>query len=226
GGGGVGRGAQGLRGVNVEAGIAWAEKKMSIAFAASQRNAIREALTRKLLVITGGPGTGKTTIVRAIIDVFGAKSLRVLLCAPTGRAAKRLSESTGREARTIHRLLEFDPAVGGFRRGREIPLDVDLLVVDESSMVDVVLMNRLLAAVPPWSCVAFVGDVDQLPSVGPGSVLTDLIESGTVAVTRLTEIHRQAGTRGVVGAAHPVQQRQRAGQRPVGGARHRIFDAP
>src|SRR5262249_56256922 len=114
GGGGVGRGAQGLRGVNVEAGIAWAEKKMSIAFAASQRNAIREALTRKLLVITGGPGTGKTTIVRAIIDVFGAKSLRVLLCAPTGPAAKRLSESTGPEARPTHPLLEFDPAVGAF----------------------------------------------------------------------------------------------------------------
>jgi exodeoxyribonuclease V alpha subunit len=211
------KGPHPLPAVNVDAAIAWAEKRMDIAFADSQRAAVREALTRKLLVITGGPGTGKTTIVRAIIDVFGAKSLRVLLCAPTGRAAKRLSDSTGREARTIHRLLEFDPGIGGFRRGRENPLDVDLLVVDETSMVDVVLMNRLLQAVPPWACVVFVGDVDQLPSVGAGSVLTDLIESGTVAVARLTEIHRQAGTSWIVRAAHAVNHGEEPESAPPGG---------
>ena len=174
-------------------------------------------LTQQTLVVTGGPGTGKTTIVRAIIEIFLAKSLRVLLCAPTGRAAKRLAESTGREAKTIHRLLEFDPAIGAFRRNRENPLDVDLLVVDETSMVDVVLMNRLLQAVPPWACVVFVGDVDQLPSVGAGAVLTDLIESKAVAVARLTEVHRQAGSSWIVRAAHAVNRGESRSPRPPGG---------
>jgi len=202
--------------VNVEAAIDWTEKKMGIAFATSQRAAISETITRKLMVVTGGPGTGKTTIVRAIIEIFLAKALRVLLCAPTGRAAKRLSESTGREAKTIHRLLEFDSGLGGFRRGRENPLDVDLLVVDESSMVDMVLMNRLLQAVPPWACVVLVGDVDQLPSVGAGSVLTDLIESKTVPVARLTEVHRQAGSSWIVRAAHAVNRGEEPESAPMG----------
>ena len=188
----------------VDAAIDWAERKMGLTFADSQRAAVREAVTRKLMVVTGGPGTGKTTIVRAIIDIFLAKALRVQLCAPTGRAAKRLTEATGREARTIHRLLEFDPGLGTFRRGKENPLDLDLLVVDETSMVDVVLMNQLLRAVPPWACLVLVGDVDQLPSVGAGSVLSDLIESGTVPVARLTEVHRQAGASWIVRAAHAV----------------------
>jgi exodeoxyribonuclease V alpha subunit len=207
-----------LPAVNVDTAIVWAEKKMQIAFAESQRAAIREAVTQKLMVVTGGPGTGKTTIVRAIIEIFLAKSLRVLLCAPTGRAAKRLAESTGREARTIHRTLEFDPANGGFVRGRENPLDVDLLVVDETSMVDVVLMNQLLRALPPWACVVFVGDVDQLPSVGAGSVLTDLIESKTVPVARLTEVHRQAGSSWIVRAAHAVNHGVEPESAPVGGS--------
>lgn len=207
-----------LPAVNADAAIEWAERKMGIVFATSQRAAIREALTRKLLVITGGPGTGKTTIVRAIIETFIAKSLRVLLAAPTGRAAKRLAESTGREAKTIHRLLEMDPAVGGFRRNSENPLDVDLLVVDETSMVDVVLMNRLLQAVPPWACVVFVGDVDQLPSVGAGAVLTDFIESKAVAVARLTEIHRQAGSSWIVRAAHAVNRGEEPESAPAGGS--------
>ena len=209
-------GAHPLPAVNVEAAINWTEQKMTIAFAKSQRLAIEEAITRKVMVVTGGPGTGKTTIVRAIIEIFLAKSLRVLLCAPTGRAAKRLTESTGREARTIHRLLEFDAGMGGFRRGRENPLDVDLLVVDETSMVDMVLMNRLLQAVPPWACVVFVGDVDQLPSVGAGSVLTDLIESKTVAVARLTEVHRQAGSSWIVRAAHAVNRGEEPESAPIG----------
>jgi exodeoxyribonuclease V alpha subunit len=211
------RGPHPLPSLDVDAAIAWAEKKMGLAFADSQREAIRAAVTHKLMIVTGGPGTGKTTIVRAIIEIFQAKALRVLLCAPTGRAAKRLTESTGREAKTIHRLLEFDPGIGTFRRGRENPLDADLLVVDETSMVDVVLMNRLLQAVPPWACVVLVGDVDQLPSVGAGSVLTDLIESKTVPVARLTEVHRQAGSSWIVRAAHAVNHGEVPESAPAGG---------
>jgi exodeoxyribonuclease V alpha subunit len=193
-----------LPNVDASKALVWVEGKMSIALAESQKAAIRAAVTEKLLVVTGGPGTGKTTIVKAILEIFAAKGRRVLLAAPTGRAAKRLSESTGRDAKTIHRLLEFDAGVGGFRRGRDNPLDVDLLVVDEVSMVDLVLMNKLLAAVPSSTCVVFVGDRDQLPSVGAGSVLADLIDSGVVAVARLTEIHRQAGASHIVRAAHAV----------------------
>ena len=212
------KGPHPLPAVDMSPAIAWVEKKMNIQLAGSQRVAIQEAVANKMVVVTGGPGTGKTTIVRAIIEIFLAKALRVLLCAPTGRAAKRLTESTGREAKTIHRLLEFDPGVGGFKRGRENPLDVDLLVVDETSMVDVVLMNRLLQAVPPWSCVVFVGDVDQLPSVGAGSVLTDLIESKTVPVARLTEVHRQAGSSWIVRAAHSVNRGEVPESAPPGGS--------
>ncbi|MCE9566134.1 MAG: ATP-dependent RecD-like DNA helicase [Planctomycetes bacterium] len=212
------KGPHPLPAVDMSPAIAWVEKKMGIQLAGSQRVAIQEAVANKMVVVTGGPGTGKTTIVRAIIEIFLAKSLRVLLCAPTGRAAKRLTESTGREAKTIHRLLEFDPGVGGFKRGRENPLDADLLVVDETSMVDVVLMNRLLQAVPPWACVVFVGDVDQLPSVGAGSVLTDLIESKTVPVARLTEVHRQAGSSWIVRAAHSVNRGEVPESAPPGGS--------
>lgn len=158
----------------------------------------------ELVVVTGGPGTGKTTIVRAILDIFLAKRLNVSLAAPTGRAAKRLSETTGREARTIHRLLEFDPATGDFIHNRDNPLTLDLLVVDETSMVDLRLMNQLLRAVPPEACVVLVGDVDQLPSVGAGAVLADLIGSGVVPVARLTEVHRQAKESYIVRAAHAV----------------------
>jgi exodeoxyribonuclease V alpha subunit len=205
-----------LAGTDVAAAVAWAERKMDLTFADSQRDAIREAVTHKLMVVTGGPGTGKTTIVRGILDVFQAKGLRVLLCAPTGRAAKRLAESTGREAKTIHRLLEIDPALGAFRKNKEAPLDLDLLVVDETSMVDVVLMNRLLQAVPPWACVVLVGDVDQLPSVGAGAVLTDLIDSKTVPVARLTEVHRQAGASWIVRAAHAVNRGDEPESAPAG----------
>jgi ATP-dependent exoDNAse (exonuclease V) alpha subunit len=157
-----------------------------------------------------------TTIVRGILDVFTAKGQRVALCAPTGRAAKRLTETTGREAKTIHRLLEFDPGFGGFRRDRDKRLDLDLLVIDEASMVDVVLFNQLLKAVPRWACVVLVGDVDQLPSVGPGTVLADVINSGVVPVVRLTEIFRQAGASWIVRAAHAVRNGELPQSAPAG----------
>ena len=220
------RGPHPLPAVNVDAALTWAEQKMAIGFADSQKAAIRAAVTRKLLVVTGGPGTGKTTIVRAILDVFQGKSLRVLLCAPTGRAAKRLTESTGREAKTIHRLLEFDPGINGFRKGKENPLDTDLVVVDEVSMVDVVLMNRLLQAIPPYACVVLVGDVDQLPSVGAGAVLTDLIGSGVVPVARLTEVHRQAGTSWIIRAAHAVNRGEEPESAPAGKGDFYVVEAP
>jgi hypothetical protein len=134
----------------------------------------------KVLVMTGGPGVGKTTIVKAILRILAAKSTNLLLCAPTGRAAKRMTEATGFEAKTIHRLLEVDPKGGGFKRGDDNPLDCDLLVVDETSMVDVMLMQALMKAVPDKAALLIVGDIDQLPSVGPGQVLADIISSGAV----------------------------------------------
>jgi exodeoxyribonuclease V alpha subunit len=193
-----------LPAIDIESALSWVEKKIGLELAPTQREAIRQAASRKLLVITGGPGVGKTTIVRGILEIFAAKGLRCELCAPTGRAAKRLTETTGNPARTIHRLLEFDPSQGGFARHRENPLEVDLLIVDEASMVDVLLMNQLLRAVPLEACVVLVGDVDQLPSVGPGTVLADLIGSRVLPVTRLTEIFRQAGQSAIVRAAHAV----------------------
>jgi exodeoxyribonuclease V alpha subunit len=197
-------GAHPLPAHDTAAALECVEKQMGLTLAPAQRDAVRQATTSKVLVITGGPGVGKTTLVRGILEVFAAKGLRCGLCAPTGRAAKRLGETTGREAKTIHRLLEFDPGLGGFKRDREHHLDLDLLIVDETSMVDVVLMNQLLRAVQPRACVVLVGDVDQLPSVGPGAVLADVIASGAVPVVRLSEVFRQAGQSWIVRAAHRV----------------------
>ncbi|MGY0713266.1 SF1B family DNA helicase RecD2 [Azospirillum argentinense] len=184
--------------------IPWAEGKLGIALAANQKEAVTKALASKVLVVTGGPGVGKTTLVRSILTILTAKGVRVALCAPTGRAAKRLAETTGMEAKTVHRLLETDPANGGFKRGAEAPLECDLLVVDETSMVDVPLMAALLRALPRQAALLLVGDVDQLPSVGAGQVLADVIGSGAVPVARLSEIFRQAAASRIVTSAHRV----------------------
>ncbi|MFL5329859.1 MAG: ATP-dependent RecD-like DNA helicase [Gemmataceae bacterium] len=198
------RGTHPLPRIDADAALKWVATKTGIELAEAQQNAVRRALRDKVLVITGGPGVGKTTIVRSIVEIFAAKKLRIALCAPTGRAAKRLSEATNREAKTIHRLLEFDPGINGFKRDRDYPLDFDLIVVDEVSMVDIVLMNQLARAVSPFACLVLVGDVDQLPSVGPGMVLGDIITSNSVPVVRLTQIFRQAGQSYIVRAAHAV----------------------
>ncbi|MER2508442.1 MAG: ATP-dependent RecD-like DNA helicase, partial [Amaricoccus sp.] len=186
--------------------IPWVETKAGINLAASQREAVQLALTAKVLVITGGPGVGKTTLVNSILKILGVKGVRIALAAPTGRAARRLQDSTGLEAKTIHRLLEVDPMHGGFRRKEDHLLDCDLLVVDETSMIDVPLMHALLKAVPDHTALILVGDVDQLPSVGPGQVLADTIASGVVTVVRLTEVFRQAAASRIIVNAHRINQ--------------------
>ncbi len=190
--------------IDADRAIPWAELRTGMILSESQRAAVATAINGKVTVITGGPGVGKTTVVRTILDIVGAKGARILLCAPTGRAAKRLAESTGREARTIHRLLEFDPKVMAFKRDQYAPLDAHLVVADECSMVDVALMNQLLRAVPTQAAVLLVGDVDQLPSVGPGAVLADLIGSGALPTARLTEVFRQASASRIVVNAHRI----------------------
>jgi exodeoxyribonuclease V alpha subunit len=192
--------------IDLEKAIAWIEAKLAIKLAALQQEAIRQACQQKMLVITGGPGVGKTTLVRSILEIFQAKKMKCVLAAPTGRAAKRMAETTGQTAKTIHRLLEFDPATGDFKKNQQHPLTGDLFVLDEVSMVDVVLGHQFLLAVPSNACVILVGDVDLLPSVGSGSVLADLIASGVVPVVRLTEIFRQAAESEIVTAAYAINQ--------------------
>ena len=182
------------------------EEGMSITFSDAQRLAIRESFYKKILVITGGPGTGKTTIIKAVVDIFRHWGRSVLLSAPTGRAAKRLSEATHKEAKTIHRTLEYTPKVGNFRRNESHPLKGDSLIIDEFSMVDLPLMHYLLKAVPPSMRLVLVGDKDQLPSVGPGNLLRDIIDSGAVEVVRLTQIFRQEKDSLIVSNAHRINQ--------------------
>ena len=192
--------------IDPDKALPWVEGRIGLALADSQVAAVRLALASKELVITGGPGVGKTTIINAILRVLAAKEVRLLLCAPTGRAAKRMTEATGFEAKTIHRLLEVDPKGGGFKRGDDNPLDCDLLVVDEASMVDVMLMQALMKAVPHKAGLLIVGDINQLPSVGPGQVLADIISSGAVPVVRLTEVFRQAAQSRIITSAHRINQ--------------------
>lgn len=192
--------------IDIPRAIEWAEGRGDIRVTAEQREALRKALAAKILIITGGPGTGKTTLLKALIEILERKGVRLLLAAPTGRAAKRMTEATGREAKTIHRLLEFSPKEGGFKRNEVRPLEVDLVVVDEASMIDLTLMNQLMKAIPPMAALLLLGDADQLPSVGPGALLHDLIASDSVPVARLTEIFRQAKASHIVVNAHRVNR--------------------
>lgn len=195
--------------VDLDGRIARFEEASGIKLAELQRRAVEAAATKKIVVVTGGPGVGKTTIVRAMISVVGSERMRIALAAPTGRAAKRLTESTGQMATTIHRLLEVGPQGSGFARNEDNPLAVDLLIIDEASMLDLHLTESLLDAVPNAARVVFVGDVDQLPSVGPGAVLSDLIDSRAVPVVRLDVVFRQAEESGIVRASHAILHGQR-----------------
>ena len=188
--------------------IDWVQESNKLQLAASQMEAIRCALEHRVVIITGGPGVGKTTIIQSILKILHAKRVTFALCAPTGRAAKRMSESTGHEAKTIHRLLEVNPRNGRFKHDEQSPLEEKLLVVDECSMVDIPLMHHLLKALPGDGHLLLVGDVDQLPSVGPGSVLKDLIQCGCTSVVRLQEIFRQAAGSRIITNAHRINQGQ------------------
>lgn len=192
--------------IDADKALPWIEQRTGLTLAQSQATAIRLAIASKVTVITGGPGVGKTTIVNSILRILAAKGVKLLLCAPTGRAAKRMREATGFEAKTIHRLLEVDPKTGGFKRGPDLPIECELVVIDEASMVDVMLMQALLKAIPDGAALLIVGDIDQLPSVGPGQVLADIIASGAVPVVRLTEVFRQAAKSRIITNAHRINQ--------------------
>jgi exodeoxyribonuclease V alpha subunit len=193
-----------IRSVNVENALEWVQGRLDIRLAENQAKAVQCALENKIMVITGGPGTGKTTIINAILKIFSKLKIKILLAAPTGRAAKRMSEATGHEAKTIHRLLEYSFAKGGFQKNEEKPLTCDLLILDEVSMIDTVLMHHLTKAIPAFATVILVGDVNQLPSVGAGNVLNDIIASDVIPVVELKEIFRQARESRIIVNAHKI----------------------
>ncbi len=195
-----------MKEIDLDKAVIWVEDKTKFKLSQLQETALRIALQHKMVIITGGPGVGKTTLVNSILQIARAKTKNIVLAAPTGRAAKRLTDSTGIEAKTLHRLLEFDPQKYGFRRNENNPLEADLVVVDEMSMVDVSMMYHLLKAIPSSAALMLIGDVDQLPSVGPGAVLANLIESQEIPTVRLTEIFRQAKSSQIVVNAHCINQ--------------------
>lgn len=195
-----------IRPIHPEKAIEWVQQKLNIELAEKQKEAILSAASSKVLIITGGPGTGKTTIITAILRIFQQLKLKILLAAPTGRAAKKMNEATGWEAKTIHRLLEFSPQKRGFKKDQGDPLEAEVIIIDETSMVDTLLMYNLLKAIPLHAHLILVGDVDQLPSVGPGNVLKDIISSEMFTVVRLTEIFRQAQESMIIVNAHRINQ--------------------
>lgn len=206
--------------LDVQKKIRYLEKKYDFSFAEEQKEAIQKVLLNRVLVVTGGPGTGKTTTTLGLIELFEELELKIILAAPTGRAAKRLSETTGREAKTIHRLLKYSPKSGTFTRDAENPVRADVIILDEVSMIDILLMNSLLKAVLPGTFLILIGDVDQLPSVGPGNLLKDIIDSETIPVVRLTKIFRQDWRSLIIVNAHRVNE----GKYPViKGERERDF---
>lgn len=195
-----------LRAIDLERALTWVQDHLKITLADNQKKAVGQALCDKIHIITGGPGTGKSTITNAILAITSKITTDILLAAPTGRAAKRMTEITGRTASTIHSLLELDFKTGKFKRNKDNPLECDLIIVDEASMIDTYLMFSLLKAIPSHARVIIVGDINQLPSVGPGNVLKDLIQSHCVPVTILTEIFRQAKGSKIVTNAHRINQ--------------------
>lgn len=201
-------GPKGLRKIDKEKALQWLQGRINIRLAARQIDAVQKAASEKVLIITGGPGTGKTTIINAAIKRYRELSAKILLAAPTGRASKRMSEATGFPARTIHRLLEFSPQLGGFQRNEAKPLEVDVLIIDEVSMIDVILMHHLLRAVPDNATLILVGDVNQLPSIGAGNVLKDIISSGVAPVVELNEIFRQSAASHIIINAHRINNGQ------------------
>lgn len=195
-----------VRDFDSQKAIEWVQGRLAITLADKQIEAVRRALENKVMVITGGPGTGKTTIINAVLKIYSQLKARILLAAPTGRAAKRMGETTGLEAKTIHRLLEYSLQKGGFQRNEDKPLDCDVLIIDEASMIDTILMHFLLRAVPPFATFILVGDVNQLPSVGPGNVLNDIIASAAVPVVTLDKIFRQAMASNIIVNAHKINE--------------------